>query len=212
MNNPLKKTALAESLAAELQRELQIWINRQSLEKLDFEALEMTARRAALKLAVRVIEQFLNNDESDHDPDQQPCQCGQPARYAGRRSKKFQTALGEMNLNRAYYHCAQCQAGFAPRDRTLGMDASSASPAVLRMVGSVGAMVSFQEGSALLEELAGLKIDAKQVERWAEKLGTEIAEDEKQNTTGRESEPAAPTLYLGLDGTGIPMRFGAWQE
>lgn len=166
----------------------------------------MTARRAALKLALRVIEGFLNTHESEHSPAQQPCRCGQMSRYAGRRAKRFQTALGEMSLNRAYYHCSSCQAGFAPRDRALDLEHSSASPAVLRMVGTVGAMVSFQEGSALLEELAGLKINAKQVERWAEKLGTEIAEDEKQNTAGLQSEPSAQTMYLGLDGTGIPMR------
>ena len=66
--------------------------------------------------------------------------------------------------------------------------------------------MSFQEGSALLKELAGIDVDAKQVERWAEKLGAEIAEDETRNTTAMESQPVAPTLYLGMDGTGIPMR------
>jgi len=33
------------------------------------------------------------------------------------------------------------------------------------MTGTVGALVSFQEGSALLTELAGVAVDAKQVER-----------------------------------------------
>ena len=166
----------------------------------------MTARRAALKLALRLIEQFLNADTSDHDSAEQPCQCGQLARYAGRRSKRIQTALGELKLNRAYYHCSHCNSGFAPRDRALGIEHSSHSPALLRMIGGVGAATSFQEGSALLKELAGLDIDAKQVERCAEKLGAEIAEDETRNSTGVESQPAAPTLYLGMDGTGIPMR------
>lgn len=172
---------------------------------MDLEALEMTARRSALQLAARVIEQFLNADSSDYDS-HQPCDCGQAARFAGRRSKRIQTVLGEMNLLRAYYHCSHCQAGFATRDRSLGIGHGSLSPALLRMVGTVGAMVSFQEGSALLEELAGVDIDAKQVERYAEKLGADIAADEKQNTTALEPQPAAPTLYLGLDGTGIPMR------
>ena len=53
-------------------------------------------------------------------------------------------------------------------------------------------------------ELAGLDIDAKLAERQAEALGREIADDERHVV---EPEPAtARTLYLGLDGTGVPVR------
>jgi len=65
-------------------------------------------------------------------------------------------------------------------------------------------MVSFEEGSVLLSELAGVDIDAKQVERTAEALGRQIAEDER--TYVEPDEPTASTLYLGVDGTGIPVR------
>jgi hypothetical protein len=91
-----------------------------------------------------------------------------------------------------------------PRDRSLGLEGSSLSPALTRMVGLVGAMVSFVEGSELMRELAGVMVDAKQVERTAEALGREIAADERQVL--EPEPPAAPTLYLGMDGTGVPMR------
>ena len=42
------------------------------------------------------------------------------------------------------------------------------SPAVTSMTAAVGALVSFQEGSDLLKELAGVEVQAKQVERTAE--------------------------------------------
>ncbi len=42
------------------------------------------------------------------------------------------------------------------------------------------------------------------MERHAEALGTEIAQDERQVV--EVETPKAPTLYLGLDGTGVPMR------
>jgi hypothetical protein len=89
-------------------------------------------------------------------------------------------------------------------------------------------MVSFQEGSQLLRELAGIGIDASQVERGAEALGDEIAAEERLHTgpdRGAQTnadlildkvtnsslplvgeDPLPPTLYPGLDGTGIPMR------
>ena len=70
-------------------------------------------------------------------------------------------------------------------------------------------MVSFAESSELLHELAGLAVDAKQVERTAEALGREIACDER--AVVEPSPPAAPTMYLGMDGTGVPMRDSALQ-
>ena len=150
------------------------------------------------------MEQRFNADQSDHRGPTGLCRCGRPARYAGRRAKTFQSALGELTLERAYYHCDACGAGFYPRDRALGLQVSSLSPAVTRMVGRVGAMVSFAEGSALMQELAAVPVDPKQVERTAEALGREIAEDERRLV--EPEPPAAPTMYLGLDGTGVPMR------
>ena len=171
---------------------------------LDFEAIETAARRRALAIAARAVEQRFNADQSDHRGPTVSCRCGRPARYAGRRAKTFQSALGELALERAYYHCDACDAGFCPRDRALGVQGSSLSPAVTRMVGRVGAMVSFVEGSELMQELAAVPVDPKQVERTAEALGREIAEDERRRV--EPEPPAAPTMYLGMDGTGVPMR------
>jgi len=107
---------------------------------------------------------------------------------------------------RAYYHCAACAQGFCPRDRALGLAGGALSPAVTRMVGTAAALGSFAESSELLAALAGLAVDAKQVERTAEALGEAIAADEQQHVAPAADAELAPTLYLGLDGTGVPMR------
>ena len=125
---------------------------------------------------------------------------------AGRRTKQVESVLGSLRLERAYYHCSSCGHGFCPRDEHLGITDTSLSPALTRMVGTVGAMVSFQEGSELLTELAGVAVDAKQVERTAEALGEEIAADERHYTEPCDTLPLPQTLYLGMDGTGIPLR------
>jgi hypothetical protein len=72
------------------------------------------------------------------------------------------------------------------------------------MVGLAAAMVSFAESSELLGELAGVPVDPKQVERTAEALGRQIAQDERGVV--EPDPPGVPTMYLGMDGTGIPMR------
>jgi hypothetical protein len=147
----------------------------------------------------------LNTDLSDHKGPTLPCpKCGKDARYAGRHDKTFTTALGEMMLSRAYYHCQACEAGFCPRDVALGLQDTSVSPAVTRMVGTSAAMVSFAESSDLMGELAGVAVDPKQVERTAEALGRDIGHDERSLIV--PEPPCASTMYLGMDGTGIPMR------
>lgn len=72
------------------------------------------------------------------------------------------------------------------------------------MVGQAAALVSFAEASLLLERLAGVVVDPKAVERAAEALGREVAADERSLV--EPGMPSAPTMYLGLDGTGVPMR------
>ena len=171
---------------------------------MDLEAVEIAARRQALRLAARALEQQLNADTSDHGGPELPCPCGATAQYHGRHAKTFESVLGSLQLERAYYHCEQCQSGFCPRDRDLGLESFSLTPGVLRMTASAAALLSFEESSGLLRELAGVEVSTKQVERAGEALGAEIAVDEHQHVEPMGA--AAPTMYLGMDGTGVPMR------
>ena len=167
----------------------------------------MAARREALRVAARAVEHRINADTSDHVGATPPCACGQPARYAGRRAKTFTSVLGALTLERAYVDCERCAAGFCPRDAALGVAGTALSPGVLRMVGLVGAAVSFEEGHELLRDLAGVVVPTKHVERAAEALGREIAADEQRVVEPWPADdPLAPTLYLGMDGTGVAMR------
>ncbi len=162
-----RKRGLQTDLQNEIVQEIETLLGRQSIADLDFEAIEMAARRQTLRLAARALEQRLNTDTSDHVGPQLPCRCGGSAQYHGRHEKTFESVL-------------------------------------LRMTGSAAALVSFEESSGLLHELAGVEVSAKQVERAAEALGAEVAVDEHQPV--EKSGEVAPTMYLGMDGTGVPMR------
>jgi len=198
------KKGLQTEIQNDIVQEIEALLGRQSIRDLDFEAVEMAARRQALRLAARALEQRLNADTSDHAGPELPCSCGAPAQYHGRHQKTFESVLGPLHLERAYYYCAPCESGFCPRDRALRLELFSLTPGVLRMTGSSAALVSFEESSALLHELAGVEVSAKQVERAAEALGAEIADDER--CCVEKMGELAPTMYLGMDGTGVPMR------
>ena len=199
-----KKGGLDAAVAQEVEAEVERLIGVGGLD--DFQALETEARRVALQLMGQAVAHRLNADHCDDQGPWLSCQCGGEARFTGRRPKTFTTALGPLTLERAWYHCDSCHNGFSPRDRALGMQDTFLSPAALRMIGIVAARASFEGSSALLRELAGLAVAPKTVERHAEALGREVADDECRVI---DPEPCdASTLYLGLDGTGVPARKG----
>jgi hypothetical protein len=175
-----------------------------------FEALETGLRAHALRIAASLLAAHLNRDHRDQDGAHRPCRCGARTRFAGRRARRIVSVLGPLEVVRAYYHCAACGEGFFPRDEALGIAGAHLSPGVQRMVGAVGAAVSFDEGAALLHELAGINVPARQVERYAEALGEEVARYEREAVQAPAAAPSQ-TMYLGQDGTGVPMRQEALQ-
>ncbi len=152
----------------------------------------------------KAVERRFNSDHSDKSEEGEFCGCGRMAEYVGRRKKQFTTVLGSMVLERAWYHCESCNEGFSPRDRELGLSNDSLSPGVLRMVGVSAAETSFGDASRLIKELGGLDVGTKQVERHAEALGRDIVFDEEQRV--ESGQCAVKTCYMGIDGTGVPMR------
>ena len=171
----------------------------------DFEALEQALRRRALDLAAEALAQYFNADDADPSDSTIACACGGRARYAGHRPKTFTTLLGPLTLERAYYHCDACRTGGVSARPGPG---DARHVAVARRAadwwGLAASDFSFAAASDLLRELAAVRVETKQVERCAEALGREVADDERAVA---ETVPSpAPTMYLGLDGSGVPVR------
>ena len=61
------------------------------------------------------------------------------------------------------------------------------------------------DGVSRTRDVAGVAVETRQVERTAEALGRQVADDERAVTEQTAPAPA-PTLYLGMDGTGVPVR------
>ena len=83
--------------------------------------------------------------------------------------------LGPVTLTRAWYHCAACGHGLAPRDAELSVAGEGMSPGLAAMNDRAAAAVPFQGAAGLLEDLAGVRLTAKRVERAAEASGAGLA-------------------------------------
>lgn len=119
------------------------------------------------------------------------------------REKTFVTVLGDIILKRPYYTDAQGN-GYFPLDDQLGLDTDSLLAGVKRMIGHAASSLSFEESSQMICHLTSLHVGPKQIEREAEALGKEIAQHEKAEVV--ETAPCSKTMYLGIDGTGCPVR------
>jgi len=121
--------------------------------------------------------------------------------------------LGLVTVTRAWYHCADCGHGLAPRDAELGMAGASLSPGLAAMNDRAAAAVPFREAARLLEDLAGIRLTAKRAERAAEASGAAVAAAGRGRAgliAARKLVPLPPSplpdkLYAAIDGTGVPM-------
>ena len=142
-----------------------------------------------------------------------PCGNGHEAVFCGYRGKSFDTVLGLVAVTRAWYHCEACGHGLAPRDAELGIAGTSMSPGLAAMNALAAAAGPFAGAARLLEELAGVRLTVKRVERAAESGGAALAASGRERASliaARRLVPLPPAplpdkLYAAIDGTGVPM-------
>ena len=132
--------------------------------------LEQAMRAALAAAGARLLEAVLAGDDGYAGPHVK-CGAGHQAGYAGSRAKTVSTVLGPVQVTRAWYHCRECERGFAPRDEQLGVAGTSLSPGLAEMIARAGAEVPFGKAAALLADLAGVAVSARTVERSAEASG-----------------------------------------
>jgi hypothetical protein len=111
-------------------------------------------RAGLLKLGAGMLVRLLAADPGYRGA-RVPCGNGHEAGFIAYRGKVIDTVLGPVTLTRAWYHCAECGHGLAPRDAELGSAGASLSPGLAAMNDRAAAAVPFREAAGLLEDLAG---------------------------------------------------------
>jgi hypothetical protein len=162
------------------------------------------------KLGGRLLEGVLNADKGAYRGSRIDCGVGHQAEFMGYRDKRLQTVLCQIELERAYYYCAPCQAGVIPKDIELDVAGTCFSPGVRRMMGRVGAKEAFDEGQRDLKELAGIVVKTKAVERISKAIGHQVervSQGERHAALSGKLAgiEAVSTLYIAIDGTGVPV-------
>jgi len=177
------------------------------------EAAELALREGLAQLGCALLEPLLGADAGYRGP-RATCGGGHQAEFAGYRDKAIGTVLGPVPIRRAWYHCAACGHGFAPRDAELGVAGQSMSPGLRKMTARAAAAVPFAAAAKLIGELAGITLTGKRAGRRAEADGqaaAQVIQAQAAAITARTVVPLPPPapapdmLYIAVDGTGVPM-------
>ena len=185
----------------------------QDIERLghvDLEASEMAIRASSHQMGGSLLEKLLNWDGGGYRGAHTQCSKGHRAEFIEYRDKQLLTALSPVEVKRAYYHCEECKDGLIPKDQELDIVDTSFSPGVRRMMGQVGGKEPFEEGRRDLENLAGVLVKTKAVERVSQAIGQQIErvfEGERELALSGKVVllKAVPKLYIAIDGTGVPV-------
>jgi hypothetical protein len=177
------------------------------------EAAELAIRAGLTSLGRGVLENLLTADAGYRGP-RIGCGTGHQAEFVSYRPKTVDTVLGPVTVNRAWYHCATCGHGLAPRDAELGVAGETMTPGLAKMAARAAEAVPFTRGAGLVGALAGITLTGRRLGRHAEAGGRAAAaviEAQAAAIAARTLVPLPPAdlpdkPYVAIDGTGVPMR------
>jgi hypothetical protein len=138
--------------------------------------------------------------------------CQADARFVARRTKRFVSLLGEMELERSYYCCRQCGQGYLPWEQTLGLSTQRLTPAASEVVSMLGVQGPFAEVSErTLRKACGLRLSESTVERVTERAGERLRKLLEQRVKFGEAASwewerdaqGRTCAYASLDATGV---------
>lgn len=179
---------------------------------MDLEAWENALRAAVLSAGAGCLSSLLEGLGSGRTSQPVICPCGARMESRGLKDKPMVTLLGPVHYRRTRFLCPVCAHSRYPGDEALDVVGTSRSPGLRRMMARAGAKSTFQEARSDLKIYAGVEVSAKDVERVAEAIGEDMERWSKRQresllhpTPGPAQVPVVPTLYIELDGTGVPM-------
>jgi hypothetical protein len=141
--------------------------------------------------------------------------CHESARFVGYRPKNVVSLLGDLGLQRGYYHCKSCGQSQVPWDNLLRLSPQRLTPAAQEVTTLAGILESFGEAAErTLAKLAGLRLSESTVQRTTEAAGKQLGErlqqgevfGSKQTWDWHQDASQRSCAYVSVDATGILMQ------
>lgn len=109
-----KDTELKAQMMAQAEAAIEALLaERSKKDELDLSDIEHLVREAGQ----RVMQELTNDlaeEEAAKEEEAKCPECGQIARYKGKKRRDMVTETGEVSLERGYYYCPTCRKGFFP--------------------------------------------------------------------------------------------------
>ena len=122
-------------------------------------------------------------------------ECKGVAQSEGRRSRRWGSLLGRIELKRRYASCDKCKTGTAPAQKPLGLSESDFTPRLEEVTTMLATTVPYGMATSLVEKLCGIEVSIKGAEEMTERRGEAVL---LQNAV--EAKMCAP-----YDDKGLPV-------
>lgn len=185
-------------------------------------AMELQAQALGKRIAQLALADLLENSGTGYSCSLRPCHCGAKQRFQRYSKRSVRTLIGEVSYRRAYYRCRRCGASCFHLDEQIKQSSREISPGVERAVALLSAHLSFIQAERVLQEVAGVKLTARQIENVSESTGAkaELLQRQQEAVAATQAlvEIAGPrqsqarTFIVEMDGVQVGLQDGSWQE
>lgn len=156
-----------------------------------FGDLETEARRLSRDCFAPALQQVIWAQRERIEGDWR-CECGGLAEYKGDQARKQETYVGRIEVHRGYYYCPSCSKGHYPLDEVLGIAQGQFSEGIQNGVCRLGAALPFEPAAETFEDLTGVGISAREVERLTDDRGAHLEDSlakDREKLFGNDANP-----------------------
>lgn len=188
----------------------------------DLQWVESSIRKLMQDSGLASLQTIVGDYDRHHAKGAQPCpHCEQPRQWKRYEPRTCLSTQGRFPIERAYYHCPDCHAGWCPLDERLGLGRSELSPVAEQIASYAGALMPFPTAADFLSRSQLLSLSHDSVNRATQRVGEQLRQAQSDRIemiqAGRVEVPDPPdevpdTAYWSADGVRFLTTDGRGRE
>ena len=128
--------------------------------------------------------------------------CGTEVYWTRYETRNYISSLGELSIERAYYHHRACHTGWVPLDARLELGNSELSPLAQEMTSYLGAWMPFEQAVQYLAKYQGLRISHDTVNSSTVSIGQALQARQTEAVRQAWEEQVLPACEVAV----VPLR------